>query len=81
MAEILDQPVGDVDRGMNPVGLLQAEAGLRQAEEDKVFLFSGWYPSGPPGLSMTEVTVDSDALEWTAERIREAVAGFLARLP
>ncbi len=57
------------------------EAGLRQAEEDKVFLFSGWYPSGPPGLSMTEVTVDSDALEWTAERIREAVAGFLARLP
>ncbi|MDI5962869.1 threonine aldolase family protein [Streptantibioticus silvisoli] len=56
------------------------EAVLAQAEEDGVMLFSWWSEPGPPGLSMTEVTVASDALEWTARDVREAVEGLLRRL-
>ncbi len=57
------------------------EAGLRQAEQDRVSLFRHWWEPGPPGLAMTEVTVAHGALEWTADQVRAALAGFLRRLP
>lgn len=57
------------------------EAGLRQAEETGVTLFRRWYSQGcPPGVSVTEMTVDGHGLQWSAEEVREAVAGFVARL-
>ncbi|MEV7778275.1 beta-eliminating lyase-related protein [Kitasatospora sp. NPDC088351] len=57
------------------------EAGLRLAEESRTALFGGWRENGLPGLSMTEVTVAADALEWTAADVAEAAAAFLALLP
>ncbi|MGW6742775.1 threonine aldolase family protein [Streptomyces sp. NPDC055025] len=59
------------------------EAAVRQAEETKTALFRVWAPapSGPPGLSYTEVTVTEPGLEWTAEDIRAAVTDFTTRLP
>jgi threonine aldolase len=56
------------------------DAGLRQAEEDRVCLFSPWTESGPPGVAASEVTVAATALEWTPREVREAVAGFLRRI-
>ncbi|WP_369357983.1 low specificity L-threonine aldolase [Streptomyces sp. cg2] len=59
------------------------EAGTRQAEETRTTLFRKWYeptPAGPPGVTMTEVTVSSLALEWTAEDIRTAVGDFVRRI-
>ncbi|MER5554231.1 beta-eliminating lyase-related protein [Streptomyces sp. NPDC002793] len=58
------------------------EASVRQAEETGVALFRRWFaaPTGPPGLACTEVTVASDGLGWTAGDVRDAVAGFVARL-
>ncbi len=45
-------------------------------------LFRRWFPAaaGPPGVSFTEVTVAAPGLEWTAQDVRDAVAGFLERL-
>ncbi|MEU1213515.1 threonine aldolase family protein [Streptomyces sp. NPDC005791] len=59
------------------------EASVLQAEETGVTLFRRWSPApaGPPGLSYTEVTVASAGLEWTADDVRTAVAGFVRRLP
>ena len=59
------------------------EASVLQAEETGVTLFRRWStaPAGPPGLSYTEVTVASAGLEWTADDVRAAVAGFVRRLP
>ncbi|MFC9754443.1 threonine aldolase family protein [Streptomyces sp. NPDC056921] len=58
------------------------EAAVRQTEETGVSLFRKWYPAaaGPPGLSFTEVTVGREALEWTADDVREAVREFVERL-
>jgi threonine aldolase len=57
------------------------EAGLRQAEETGVTLFRRWFSQGcPPGVSVTEVTVDGHGLDWSADEVREAVAGFVGRL-
>ncbi|RKE19760.1 low specificity L-threonine aldolase [Streptomyces sp. TLI_171] len=57
------------------------EAGHRQAEEQGVSLFGGWWEPGPlPGLSMTEVTVQAHALEWSPKEVTEAMEGFLALL-
>ncbi|GAA2687275.1 threonine aldolase family protein [Streptomyces lunalinharesii] len=59
------------------------EAGTRQAEETRTALFPQWYEpdsTGPPGVAMTEVTVASPALEWTAEEIRTAVGEFVRRI-
>ncbi|MFG2925895.1 threonine aldolase family protein [Streptomyces sp. NPDC048305] len=58
------------------------EASVSQAEETGVTLFRRWSPapSGPPGLSFTEVTVAAPGLEWTATDAKEAVAQFVARL-
>ncbi len=56
------------------------EASVRQAEETGVTLFRRWFPAagGPPGVSFTEVTVAAPGLEWTAQDVRDAVAGFVA---
>ncbi|MFD4633651.1 threonine aldolase family protein [Streptomyces sp. NPDC058284] len=57
------------------------EAALGQAEETGTLLFRRWFPDGPPGLSVTEVTVTEEGLKWTADDVREAVAEFVRRLP
>ncbi|MFB7619162.1 threonine aldolase family protein [Kitasatospora sp. NPDC056181] len=56
-------------------------AGLRLAEEAGTALFGAWRERELPGLSMTEVTVAADALDWTEKEIAEAVDAFLALLP
>ncbi|WP_405676214.1 beta-eliminating lyase-related protein [Streptomyces sp. NBC_01511] len=58
------------------------EAAVRQAEESGVTLFRRWFESGagPPGVAMTEVTVGSAGLEWTADDVRLAVREFMARV-
>ena len=56
------------------------EAGLRLAEESGLALFGGWRDSALPGLSMTEVTVASAALEWTAGDVVAGVEALLALL-
>ncbi|MEU6122613.1 beta-eliminating lyase-related protein [Streptomyces sp. NPDC047123] len=57
------------------------EAGLGQAEETGTLLFGRWFADGPPGLSVTEVTVTEEGLEWTAEDVTAAVAEFVRRIP
>lgn len=58
-------------------------AALRQAEESGVCLFRRWFanPSGPVGVAVTEVTVNTPGLAWTAEDVRAAVAEFVRLLP
>ncbi|WP_308307634.1 beta-eliminating lyase-related protein [Streptomyces sp. ISL-10] len=57
------------------------EAGLAQSEETGVTLFRRWFSEGcPPGVSVTEVTVASDGLTWTAADVQEAVEGFVRRV-
>nr|WP_229923310.1 beta-eliminating lyase-related protein [Streptomyces candidus] len=58
------------------------EAAVRQAEETGVALFHRWFPcpEGPPGIAFCEVTVASQGLEWTAEDVVAAVAGFIGRI-
>ncbi|MEU4796464.1 beta-eliminating lyase-related protein [Streptomyces sp. NPDC023327] len=57
------------------------EASVGQAEETGTFLFGRWFADGPPGLSVTEVTVTEEGLKWTAAGVKEAVAEFVRRLP
>lgn len=56
------------------------EAAVRQAEETKTLLFAGPWGRGGPGLGVTEVTVQADGLEWTADDVKAAVADFVSRL-
>ncbi|MCT7352069.1 beta-eliminating lyase-related protein [Streptomyces sp. 15-116A] len=56
------------------------EAAVRQAEETGVLLFSRAWEAPGPGLALTEVSVEAAGLKWTANDVREAVAGFAARL-
>ncbi|MFD3517836.1 threonine aldolase family protein [Streptomyces sp. NPDC058657] len=58
------------------------EAGVRQSEETGTTLFHRWHPApqGPVGLAVTEVTVASEGLEWSAADVRSAVAEFTGRL-
>ncbi|MGW7069583.1 threonine aldolase family protein [Streptomyces sp. NPDC054855] len=58
-----------------------SEAALGQAEETKTQLFGRWFPDGPPGLSVTEVTVTEAGLEWTSDDVNDAVAEFVRRIP
>jgi threonine aldolase len=53
------------------------DAALRQAEETRTAVFGSWRDSSLPGLSVTEVTVASSALEWSAEDVADGVADFL----
>lgn len=57
------------------------EAALGQAEETKTQLFGRWFADGPPGLSVTEVTVTGAGLEWTPGDVNDAVAEFVRRIP
>ncbi|WPO72256.1 threonine aldolase family protein [Streptomyces sp. KN37] len=57
------------------------EASLGQAEETGTLLFGRWFADGPPGLSVTEVTVTEEGLGWTADDVKEAVADFVRRIP
>lgn len=57
------------------------EAAVRQAEETGTYLFVGPWEAKGPGLSVNEVTVTAEGLEWTARDVRAAVADFVARLP
>ncbi|MEU1149903.1 threonine aldolase family protein [Streptomyces sp. NPDC005863] len=58
-----------------------AEVSVAQAEETGTLLFGRWFADGPPGLSVTEVTVTEEGLAWTADDVKEAVAEFVRRLP
>ncbi|MFD5426701.1 threonine aldolase family protein [Streptomyces sp. NPDC127084] len=56
------------------------EASLRQAERTGTALFRRWFapePGGPPRVSVTEVTVAAEGLEWTAGDVRAALAEFI----
>ncbi|MGW7414376.1 threonine aldolase family protein [Streptomyces sp. NPDC054863] len=57
------------------------EAAVRQAEETGTALFHRWFPGDTPGISVTEVTVTAEGLEWTARDVAAAVADFTGRLP
>ncbi|MFD5698747.1 threonine aldolase family protein [Streptomyces lasiicapitis] len=57
------------------------EATVAQSEETGTQLFWRWFPDGPPGLSVTEVTVNGPGLAWTPEDVREATEEFARRLP
>ncbi|WP_199553217.1 low specificity L-threonine aldolase [Streptomyces sp. N35] len=56
------------------------EASVRMAEETGTALFRRWFTEGPPGLSVTEVTVAGPGLEWGAEDVRLAVREFVGRV-
>ncbi|MFV0134486.1 threonine aldolase family protein [Streptomyces sp. HMX87] len=56
------------------------EAALEQAEESGTLLFAAPWDTVGPGLAATEVTVGAAGLEWTADDVRAAVAGFVSRL-
>ncbi|WP_371480884.1 low specificity L-threonine aldolase [Kitasatospora sp. NBC_00315] len=56
------------------------EAGIRLAGESGLAVFGGWQDSALPGLAMTEVTVASPALEWTAKEVTAGVEALLALL-
>ncbi|MFE0702961.1 threonine aldolase family protein [Streptomyces sp. NPDC058872] len=58
-------------------------AALAQTEDTGVTLFRRWSAPGtglPPGVAVTELTVSSPGLEWTAEDVKTAVRDFLARV-
>jgi threonine aldolase len=56
-------------------------AALAQSEETGVTLFRRWFPDGcPPGVSVTEMTVSSEGLAWTAGDVASAVGEFVRRL-
>ncbi|MFE0425587.1 threonine aldolase family protein [Streptomyces sp. NPDC058953] len=58
-----------------------AAASLSQAEETGTTLFRWWSEESlVPGVSSTEVTVASEALEWSPEEMRKAVAEFMRRV-
>ncbi|MFF4412994.1 threonine aldolase family protein [Streptosporangium sp. NPDC001559] len=66
-----------------PVEALET-AVIRQAEENGVAIFqiSWWEPGLPPGIAVTEVTVNAAGLEWTPDEVRAATrdfVGFLSR--
>lgn len=56
------------------------ETTLRQAEETGRMLFGGWRAAPVPGLSFTEITVASPALEWTPQDVEDALGQFLKML-
>ncbi|MEU6373256.1 beta-eliminating lyase-related protein [Streptomyces sp. NPDC046909] len=57
------------------------DAAVRQVEETGIYLFTGYWERGGPGLALTEVTVGAAGLEWTADDVKAAVADFVTRLP
>ncbi|OKJ66716.1 threonine aldolase family protein [Streptomyces sp. CB02261] len=58
-------------------------ASVAQTESTGTVLFRRWSApgaGGPPGVSVTELTVAEPGLEWTAEDVKAAVRDFLSRL-
>ncbi|RSS83534.1 low specificity L-threonine aldolase [Streptomyces sp. WAC06614] len=55
-------------------------ASVRMAEETGTCLFRGWWPDGPPGTSLTELTITAEALSWTAQDVHGAVADYVGLL-
>jgi threonine aldolase len=64
----------------HPAQALQ-DAALAMAEQEKVSFLRTWRDAGTPGMAMTEVTIAGPGLDWSAEDVRQAGAGLLARLP
>ncbi|GAA1250715.1 beta-eliminating lyase-related protein [Kitasatospora nipponensis] len=60
---------------------LLTEATARYAEQSGDALFGTWWESALPGLAMTEVTVATPALSWSAAEVTQSVGAFLAALP
>ncbi|MEU8758468.1 beta-eliminating lyase-related protein [Streptomyces sp. NPDC048659] len=47
-------------------------------------LFRRWFPApagGPPGMSLTEVTISAPGLTWTEKEVQETARRFLSHLP
>lgn len=57
-----------------------SEAAIRQGEETGTVLFANAWAERGPGVAATEVSVRAEALEWTADDVRAAVAEFVSRL-
>ncbi|MEU9590465.1 beta-eliminating lyase-related protein [Streptomyces sp. NPDC048193] len=57
------------------------EVAIRQGEETGTLLFGRPWDEAGPGVAVTEVGVEADGLEWTADDVGAAVADFVARLP
>ncbi|MGI5456761.1 threonine aldolase family protein [Streptomyces sp. CA-249302] len=57
-----------------------SEAAIRQGEETGTLVFGHAWEEKGPGLAYTEVYVRAQALEWTADDVKAAVAEFVARL-
>jgi threonine aldolase len=57
------------------------DAALALAEQEKTWFVGGWQDTELPGYALTEVTIASAALEWTAADVTEAAQRFLQRLP
>ena len=45
-----------------------------------MWFVAGWQETAVPGMAMTEVTVATPALKWTAEDIAEVGERFLGRV-
>src|SRR5690606_33359172 len=57
-----------------------ADAAVRQGEETGTLLFAHAWNAPGPGLAVTEVAVEEAGLRWTADDVRKAAAGFVARV-
>ncbi|MGM1080438.1 threonine aldolase family protein [Streptomyces sp. H28] len=57
-----------------------ADAAVRQGEETGTLLFAHAWNAPGPGLAVTEVAVEEAGLQWTADDVREAAAGFVTRV-
>ncbi len=59
------------------------DAAIRQAEETGVALFQApwWEPGLPPGVCVSEVTVNAPGLDWTPADISAAAREFVDYLP
>ncbi|MFF9494310.1 threonine aldolase family protein [Streptomyces flaveolus] len=56
------------------------EIAIRQGEETGTLLFGRPWDEAGPGIAVTEVGVEAEGLEWTADDVKAAVADFAARL-
>jgi threonine aldolase len=55
------------------------EATLAQVQETGIVLADRWFPAAQHGVSHTEITVSSNALDWTAQEIAGTFGAFLDR--
>ena len=62
-----------------PAPVLDA-AGLRLAEETGVSLFGKWHRVDGQAMSMTELTINAAAMEWTRAEVRSATGAFIERI-